>query len=651
MFKNIIKKAMLSIGAIALAAVGMTGFAATADAADAATITFPADRGIFQRDADNVADITVKATFDGSDTLKARVENAGAAVADWVELKDENGTYTAVIENVPAGGWYELVVASFDAAGAETSRATIEKIGVGEVFITGGQSNSTNFGGAKTVAESDLVSAIDVKNKCWVHCEDSQPNNSGFNTGNGGGSPWPTTGDKLVESLNVPVGFVSTGVGGSLIAELADPDKNYKPIKEAIEFLEPYGCRAFLIHQGEADSGGMNGNPGTEMSVYKETFEQLIAQTREDAGYDLNWLIARVSYAWSGFNNPERTKEVTETQTAICNNYNIFVGPDTDVLQGEDRHTDNLHLSEQGLIKHGTMWSECIIEAFFTPRKLNADASVTGGKIEQCDKELFGGQTVKLTAVPDEGYYLVPGSYKVFDANGEEVEVTDDSFIMRAEDMTVSATFAALPAHFGNLLTSIKAGQAVNAADYEAAGITALNTAIENGKKVYANANATEAETTAAKTAIDNAIKALVKKVTVVNPPVAQPTPAAVLPAKGTVVAVGNVKYVITASTDSSKTVSVKGLVKKNKASVTIPKSIKIEGKTYNVTGISKNAFKGAKKLKKVVIKSTAIKSVGKNAFAKVNAKVKIKVHAKKLAAYKKLIKKSGFKKVSAIKK
>jgi hypothetical protein len=261
------------------------------------------------------------------------------------------------------------------------------------------------------------------------------------------------------------------------------------------------------------------------------------------------------------------------------------------------------------------------------------------------------GEKIYYKATPDEGYYLVPGSYKVFDANGEEVEVTDDSFIMRAEDMTVSATFAKLPQHMLDLGAKIKEAKAVNVSEYTAESVAALNTAIENGKKVYANANATEAETAAAKTAIDNAVKALVKKVTVVNPPVAQPTPAAVFPAKGTVVTVGNIKYVITASTDSSKTVSVKGLVKKNKTSVTIPKSIKIEGKTYNVTGISKNAFKGAKKLKKIVIKSTSIKSVGKNAFAKINAKVKFKVPAKKLAAYKKLIKKSGFKKVSAIRK
>ena len=644
MFKNIMKKAMLSIGAIALAAVGMTGFSATADAADAATITFPADRGVFQRDADNVADITVKATFDGNDTLKARVESAGTAVADWVELKDEGGTYTAVIENVPAGGWYELVVASFDAAGAETSRATVENVGVGEVFITGGQSNSCNFGGEKTESESDLVSAYIPNQDKWQHCEDSQPNNSGFHTGNGGGSPWPTLGDKLVEQLNVPVGFYSTGRGSAMISELLADDNGYPVIKEAIEKIAPYGCRAFLLHQGEADT---DKTPNEE---YLADLQALIEKTRQDAGYDLNWVIAQVSYAWSNYNNTEKMNAMTSTQRAACNNYNIFVGPCTDDLLGEYRHTDNLHMSKLGLIEHGTRWSEVLMNAFFTPYKLEADESLANGTIEQCGTDLYAGNTVKLTAKANEGYYLVPGSFKVTGTEGD-IALTDDSFVMRAENLKVTAEFAALPAHFGNLLTSIKAAQAVNAADYEAAGITALNTAIENGKKVYANANATEAETAAAKTAIDNAIKALVKKVTVVNPPVAQPTPAAVLPAKGTVVAVGNVKYVITASTDSSKTVSVKGLVKKNKASVTIPKSIKIEGKTYNVTGISKNAFKGAKKLKKVVIKSTTIKSVGKNAFAKVNAKIKIKVPAKKYAAYKKLIKKSGFKKLSAIKK
>ena len=80
-----------------------------------------------------------------------------------------------------------------------------------------------------------------------------------------------------------------------------------------------------------------------------------------------------------------------------------------------------------------------------------------------------------------------------------------------------------------------------------------------------------------------------------------------------------------------------------------IPKVIKVEGHTYNVTGISKNSFKGAKKLKKITIKSAAIKNIGKNAFSGISLKAKIKVPSKKLASYRKLIKKSGFKKVKSV--
>lgn len=38
---------------------------------------------------------------------------------------------------------------------------------------------------------------------------------------------------------------------------------------------------------------------------YLASLQQLIAQTREDAGYNLNWCIAQVSYAWSNYNNTE----------------------------------------------------------------------------------------------------------------------------------------------------------------------------------------------------------------------------------------------------------------------------------------------------------------------------------------------------------
>ena len=61
-----------------------------------------------------------------------------------------------------------------------------------------------------------------------------------------------------------------------------------------------------------------------------------------------------------------------------------------------------------------------------------------------------------------------------------------------------------------------------------------------------------------------------------------------------------------------------------------------------NVQTIGKSAFEKAGKLKAVTIKSTSLKKVGKNAFKGIHAKAKIKVPAKKLKAYQKLLKKKG---------
>lgn len=72
----------------------------------------------------------------------------------------------------------------------------------------------------------------------------------------------------------------------------------------------------------------------------------------------------------------------------------------------------------------------------------------------------------------------------------------------------------------------------------------------------------------------------------------------------------------------------------KKLTSVTIPK---------NVTKIGKNAFYGCKKLKKVTIQSKKIKSIGKNAFKSIAKKPVIKTPKGKKTAYKKILKKSGY--------
>ena len=109
----------------------------------------------------------------------------------------------------------------------------------------------------------------------------------------------------------------------------------------------------------------------------------------------------------------------------------------------------------------------------------------------------------------------------------------------------------------------------------------------------------------------------------------------------------GKVVYAI-----SGKYAVVKKCTSKKVKSVTILNKVKIDKKTYTVTSIAKNAFKGCKKLKRVTIKAIKLKSIGKNAFKGIYKKATFKVPKKQLKKYKKLIqkKKTGFKKMMKVK-
>lgn len=139
---------------------------------------------------------------------------------------------------------------------------------------------------------------------------------------------------------------------------------------------------------------------------------------------------------------------------------------------------------------------------------------------------------------------------------------------------------------------------------------------------------------------------------------------------KGSTYKVGSFYYKVTNT--SSKKVT---LIKKAKSTktVTVPATVKIKNETYkvtaigasvwkndkkletikigkNITSIGANAMNGAKKLKKIIINSTGIKSVGAKIFKNISPKAVIKVPKNKKEAYKKLFKGKGQKKTVKIK-
>lgn len=661
----------------AMMVFGIIFSSSIAKAAQTIDVTVPTERAIYQRDNSNMAQVTVSVSYEGDADVKAQLLKDGNALCDWVSLVKEGTSYTGVLPNIPGGGWYQLDVKAFDkTTGNELDSKTVEKVGVGEVFITGGQSNSCNFGGAKTTAKNDIVSAFNVKTQEWQHCEDSQPSNSGFNTGNGGGSAWPSMGDALVALTDVPVGFISTGVGSAKIEELRTT--HYFAIKDAITYLKPYGYRAFLLHQGEADT------PGTDRTKYLESLQELIKQTRTDAGYDLNWVIAQVSYAWSNYNDQKKMESMKETQRAACNDYNIFVGPTTDDLQGEYRHTDNLHLSELGLIEHGKRWADVVYKKLISKYDVICDETVKNGTVVFDNTSYNAGDKVAVTVVPDDGYYFNPGSLKVYNEPGA---IDGTSFIMHAEKAVVSAEFVTYDELVNTLKSEITQVESMDLSIYEDASKLALTSAVQEAKKVSDNANATAEDVQKASATILTAMQALVLKEvadpspapsnspkpsnspapsnspTPSNSPAPSTTPPAnvtpdntpdvvpELPKKGTNITKGVLKYSITSSTKKLKTVSVKMLTNKKKSSITIPKTITINGYTYKVTEIGKKAFYNAKKLKSVTISSTTIKKIGTGAFKNVHKKITVKVPASKLKLYKKLLKGKGLKDTAKITK
>lgn len=163
---------------------------------------------------------------------------------------------------------------------------------------------------------------------------------------------------------------------------------------------------------------------------------------------------------------------------------------------------------------------------------------------------------------------------------------------------------------------------------------------------------------------------------------------AKALPAKGAKVKSGALNYTVVKSDKVKGTVAVTGAKSKKAAKVVIPKTITVNGYTFTVTGIQKNAFSnmkkltdvtiganvttigssafkncaklkfivipkkvtsisakaftGCKKLKGIVVRSDKIKTVGSGAFKGTAKKVTVKVSKKKRKKYKSLFVKKG---------
>ena len=318
------------------------------------TLTSPSSHQVFQRDQKNHANILIQGTISSkADTIEAKVDLQSStlrqAIMEWKVVGTidpaREGRFSFQV-SVPAGGWYQMTIRA-KSGGAILAEQTVDKVGVGEVLITAGQSNSANFGNPKQQAKDDRVVYFNGKN--FVPAKDPIPGGCG-----GGGSPWPLLGDRIVASQQVPVCFRSASLNWTEVAAWLPPNTPlYKNLSACAQAFGKDGVRAVLWHQGESDT-----LVKTSAETYAERIKLIVDALNKDTGYALPWLVAEASFH-PGSQAPEQA-QVAKGQQLLWAKGICQQGPITDDLLGAEFRHDGVHFNQKGLEKHADRWFEAL---------------------------------------------------------------------------------------------------------------------------------------------------------------------------------------------------------------------------------------------------------------------------------------------------
>jgi hypothetical protein len=351
-------------------------------------LTSPLDFEVFQRRSREEGRISISGRSELQvDRVEARVSGqslTGPVSARWhkLQLNRTTGEFHAEL-NVGAGGFYNIEVRARHGS-RDVGTATVPHVGVGEVFVISGQSNSTNYGEVPQVTETGMVTTF--SGESWRLANDPQP---GVQDSSKKGSFIPSFGDALYRKYRVPIGVASVGHGSTSVRQwlpageavevmptmtkyvtqnsdgaLVSDGTLFDGMMRRIESFGPHGFRAVLWHQGESDS---HQKPAHEIAgeTYRRMLEEVILSSRKQAGWDIPWFVANVSYG-----NPETpsSPEIREAQQSLWRSGVALQGPDTDALGPAYRQNGGkgVHFSDAGLRAHGLLWAHQV-EIYLDP--------------------------------------------------------------------------------------------------------------------------------------------------------------------------------------------------------------------------------------------------------------------------------------------
>lgn len=356
-------------------------------------VSFPTSRAVLQRDGANRATIRITGFYSTAVTrIDARLvaRDGQGTTTDWstIQPNPAGGTYSGDLTG--QGGWYNLEVRGMNGDQPVGNVATVERVGIGEVFVIAGQSNAQGVHQDAPNPRNDRVSCVNYR-----YPNDGFPNDPPVPTFSlldnspdftiaprGTGSwCWGQLGDLLVKRLNVPVMFFNAAFSGTAVRNWREsaPEggtafgiingepylarQPYVNLKVALQFYaNMLGVRAVLWQQGETDN-----LVNTETNRYVNELQFVINQSRQDFGRTIPWVVARASYGdFIGGSDPA---VIAAQNQVISTTPSVFAGPETDNIQNPRNRppleNEGLHFDRNGLVELANAWNGSLNDSFF----------------------------------------------------------------------------------------------------------------------------------------------------------------------------------------------------------------------------------------------------------------------------------------------
>lgn len=348
----------------------------------ALSVSSPLDDEVFQRQSRRLGQVLVQGHVEaGAGQVEARVLCGARWLRRWrrwtpVPLTRATGEFRGEVP-AAAGGFYKVEVRVLEGSRV-LARDEVNHVGVGEVFVIAGQSNSTNYGEVRQKTVTRMVSTFDGAG--WRIADDPQP---GVQDGSTKGSFVPAFGDALYRRYRVPIGVASVGHGSTSVRQWLPAGENvevmptmrkyvvrgsdgsltsdgtlFHGLTERMDELGAHGFRAVLWHQGESDA-----DQAPEHSISPETYrrmmEEVIVSSRRRAGWDVPWIVAEATY-----HSPSDPKcpPMRAAQRSLWKSGVALEGPDTDTLTARYRQNNGkgVHFNDAGLKAHGELWAQAV---------------------------------------------------------------------------------------------------------------------------------------------------------------------------------------------------------------------------------------------------------------------------------------------------